>query len=1276
MATIVAVAAVAYFSGLLHAALRRGAEAYLTRQTGAECGIGKLGGDLFTSLDAYDFYVANGPSLKEDGLALAAEEVHFRYDLAALLRGVLFINKARVVEPYVEIRTEPDGRTNLERIFSFIPERRETDLDVHLGDVALENGSLRVTAERPLTSATHVNVRGSLEFEGLELEVQLGNCNCYFPDYNLAVKNFGSGVLLVMPSALRVDGLDVALEETSLTVDGVIETSPSTQFDLAVKAEPLSLTEILPLFAPDAPPLDIRGRYEGTLRGPGDDLVHTGEFYCPSGTVADFDLEGLTVRYAVDVEPKSIRVDEIAASVNGLPARLAGTADLAGETPSFRGEARLERFDLARLVPESGLETRADVTASFAGRGSSADDLDLTAKVNVSSGFAGPVRFDGAAADLRYYQSQLFIDEATVRFGPGTVSAAGTVAPDNVELTITARDVYLADLPTEKVPVDAAGILTADVRVYGSPRTPSAAGEITVAGLAVEGVTAAWARLDGYAEKIGGSGDAEVRLAADDVAAGPFSFRRAQADLIYDDRVLTLGGAFENDAADADRLHFDVWHDNSSGDWELSRLDAKLGNARGTLTEPLRVEREGPRYVITQGTLSLLRGDISFSGSFDRRGGPVDIAAEGDDFRLDGLKLWPAAPELGGTLDSIRLGVRGRADAPAFYTVLEAHDFSVGEQPVDRLSAEISLQNKRLSVSEVAVELAGGTATATADFPLAALEGEGDAPLQAQVRFTRFPLSSVVALNESGLSEGGYVDGTVTLAGTGAAPFVRAEFDVADAVWDNVRYNRGHLDVSYDNGELDLRELSLTAGASRNANVSGTAGLTFAEEAGLVLGALALQGEFDSLDLRLLNPLLSEVLIVGGTLSGKVDVGGSASSPVLAGRLELAGGAGTIRLLRSTFSELGGVIDLDDNVAVISSEAPLSFELDSGRGLFWGNVEFKNGQPAAVDASLTLGGYTIRAVTGVRILTDVTASLSGPVNHPHADVDVYVRRGVVAADFGGAVYSPQSEESPVDFRVHVDAPGNLWLRNKMAEIELEADLTVRKTGSATTITGELNAKRGSVYFLARDFVIERGDIYFTGTQSFDPVLRLKATRLIRATRPGNADAEISIDVTGTFTEPEFWVSYRSRGGGAAGLSQSQIMELLVLDVTYEDFEDMSGGSLASKGSRDYVRRLAQAEVSRTVRKGTGLDVFEYETSAIGAESGTRYRRTTLGKYLGSDVYASYTAEYSEDVTGAGEQERSAEINYRLYEDFYLVGSTFEEEDHQQYGLGLRFFYEY
>ncbi|MEE9456318.1 MAG: translocation/assembly module TamB domain-containing protein, partial [bacterium] len=1181
----------------------------------------------------------------------------------------------RIVQPYATLNIEPDGRTNLERVFSSLLERREGDLDVRLSDVALENGTLETDAAGPLTRVSRLNVQSSLELVGLDLKLELGNCSCYLPEQDLAVTNFGTGELLATPAGLYVDGLDLALDETSLTVNGEIETSPSTRFDLRVEAEPLNLAEVVPLVFPDAPPLDIRGRYEGTLRGPGDGLVHTGSFYCPSGSLADYELADLAVRYAVDVERKEVRLDNLYGSVNGLPARLKGTVDLASETPAFRGEARLERFNLARILPESGLETRADATVLFAGSGSAPEDLDLTATVNVGAGFAGPVRFDGAAADLQYYQSQLLIDEATVRFGRGTVSATGTAARDNVELAITARNISLADLPTEKVPVKIAGALTADVRVHGAPEMPSVEGAVAAENLSLEGFTVASARLEGYVEKLG-NGEADVRLTAGDIVAGPFSFERSQADVTFKGGVLTLSGAFENDVADGDRLHFDVWHDSSSGDWAVNRLDAKLGEGEATLAEPLTLAREGNQYVITGGVLALLRGEIAFRGSFDPSGGPVDVVADGEDFRLDGLQLWPTAPELSGSLDSIRVGVRGTASAPSVYVALEAHAFYVADQPVELLRGEISLESKRLIIPELTVGLESGTVTAAADFPLAALQGEGETPLQGEVRFTRFPLSSVATLKEAGLSEGGYVDGAITLAGTGASPVLEGNVDVSDAVWGGVRYGRGRLDFGYGGGELRVDELSLAEGASRNANVSGTAELALAGETGLALGALALLGEFDELELRLLDPFIDDVLIVGGTVSGKVDVGGSPGSLSLAGRLELAGGAGTIRPLRSSFSDLRGVVDLAGNAVVISSGAPISFDLDRGRGRVWGGIEFEAGRPSAVDLSLEVEDYTFRAITGVRALADITASLSGPVDRLRADAEVQVRRGFVATDFGGDVVAAKPTEDGPDFRLHVDAPGNVWLKNKSAEIELEADLTVRKTGPAMTITGDLTARRGSFYFLARDFVIERGDIKFTGTQSFDPVLKLRARRNIRATRPGNADAEISVDVTGTFQEPEFWFSYRSEGGGSAGLSQSQIMELLVLDVTHEDFNEMSGGSLASKGSRDYVRRLAQAKVSRAVRQKTGLDVFEYDTSAIGSERGTRYSRVTLGKYVSSELYVSYTTEYSEDVTGSGQQERSAEADYELYKDFYLVGTTFEEDESQRYGLGLRFFYKY
>ena len=326
--------------------------------------------------------------------------------------------------------------------------------------------------------------------------------------------------------------------------------------------------------------------------------------------------------------------------------------------------------------------------------------------------------------------------------------------------------------------------------------------------------------------------------------------------------------------------------------------------------------------------------------------------------------------------------------------------------------------------------------------------------------------------------------------------------------------------------------------------------------------------------------------------------------------------------------------------------------------------------------TVSLEDYVIRAVRGVQARGDVEANISGPIDRLRAQADVTLSSGLITINFGGASAGGSSTAEGLDYEVHVFAPGNLWLRNNDAEIELEADATFRKTGAVTVYTGELHSRRGYYYFLKRDFAVEQADILLTGTEELNPVINLRAKRVIRAVRQENADAVVYVDVTGTLEEPEITLSYELTTGPKVGLAQDEIMKVLALDVTWEDYNGLSSGELASKGSSDYVRNYAEAEVARAVRREVGVDVFEFDADVFRGEQENPYAEFTVGQHLTHDLFVSYTGRYREDVSGGRELAHAAEVDYELQRNFYVVGSTFEDEGSQRYGLGLRFIHKY
>jgi autotransporter translocation and assembly factor TamB len=251
----------------------------------------------------------------------------------------------------------------------------------------------------------------------------------------------------------------------------------------------------------------------------------------------------------------------------------------------------------------------------------------------------------------------------------------------------------------------------------------------------------------------------------------------------------------------------------------------------------------------------------------------------------------------------------------------------------------------------------------------------------------------------------------------------------------------------------------------------------------------------------------------------------------------------------------------------------------------------------------------------------------------------------------------------------------LWLRNKSANIELEADVTARRVNGVTTYTGLLQARRGYYYFLQRDFTVARADISFTGTEQLDPILDLEATRTIHGMKADSYPAVITIHVTGTLREPVIELSYES-GGAPVGLTQDEILILLALDITKEDYDELSSDVIASKESVDYLRRYAEAEVARAVRAGTGLEVFQMDSNLLSGAQEQPFAEVTVGQHLTAGLYVSYTGRYEENTPGTSSLTHAAEVDYELRRDFYLVGSTYEDAGSQHYGLGVRFMKKY
>ncbi|MBN1435038.1 translocation/assembly module TamB domain-containing protein [Candidatus Fermentibacterales bacterium] len=234
---------------------------------------------------------------------------------------------------------------------------------------------------------------------------------------------------------------------------------------------------------------------------------------------------------------------------------------------------------------------------------------------------------------------------------------------------------------------------------------------------------------------------------------------------------------------------------------------------------------------------------------------------------------------------------------------------------------------------------------------------------------------------------------------------------------------------------------------------------------------------------------------------------------------------------------------------------------------------------------------------------------------------------------------------PVELDVSIGASRGLWFRSSFADIELNADLRVVTNQHRPAVLGTINAVRGRMFLLQKEFQIIEGSIQFFGLVPIRPyVTAIAETRII-----GAMDREtyvIMALVQGYLDNLEMTLS----GTGPAGdLLQEDIITLLALGITYDQLQQLDTGALESELesiAQSYVGQL----LARSIREGIGLDQLVLDPELMG-EQEDRSLTVNIGKYVLPDLFLSYEGDVLSSEPG------TIRAQYFLTRDFSVIGST-------------------
>ncbi len=343
------------------------------------------------------------------------------------------------------------------------------------------------------------------------------------------------------------------------------------------------------------------------------------------------------------------------------------------------------------------------------------------------------------------------------------------------------------------------------------------------------------------------------------------------------------------------------------------------------------------------------------------------------------------------------------------------------------------------------------------------------------------------------------------------------------------------------------------------------------------------------LDLSSLNPLLPDAIEeLTGTLSGDIQVGGTAALPSLSGGLSLADVGVTVVPIHQRLSKLGLSLLAEGRRFSLKD---MSAKLGTGKILAKGEVSLSDSlQPKAL-LTITLDELPLEFPGSPPGQLDSTIQIDfrqdeqgtrGDIELKQTTLQVYSLKTKAPKDIPGnknivfvneaKAKLPQAALPPSVFTVRFEDP--LILFGPMLDMAWQGDIEARTEKGQTAVTGGMTLQRGDFDFLGNRFTTDQATVSFPPGTNNTPFLNFVAST-------DTAEAKVTLILRGPAQAPE--LSFRSE----PAMPQYQIFTLLVTGTTEtnEESSDQVQGKAANLGSGLIAMQFPELQQQLSTRLG-------------------------------------------------------------------------------------------
>lgn len=719
------------------------------------------------------------------------------------------------------------------------------------------------------------------------------------------------------------------------------------------------------------------------------------------------------------------------------------------------------------------------------------------------------------------------------------------------------------------------------------------------------------------------------------------------------DTVLTLAGR-------------SLW---SKDGWTLSldRADAQSSQFHWVAVPP--VELHGVPSGVTFDRLEARDGDahLAISGRWAGAHGEYDWHGRGERLDLARLGL-PLEWQLSGRADAT-LEVSGKNGDPRWTFTGLARSPGKSGHAADSIRLELAGAPSRLEVKEAKLLLRGGTLEARGRVERTArawpdtltangvLRWLSDAQSwQGTVEAKDLPIDRLGTLVPAAEGWAGTLSGGVNVGGSPQAPTFDVHAHMVAPAWKDYRADDLDIRARYAGGRLDVSEARMTRSAVVS-KASGYMPLQLALGRNPVLPEAPMQWdvEIPNGDLALMPLFVPQIGSAAGRFLLKARIAGTARHPNLDGQIQIRDGTVRLAAREEVLEAVHADLRVDQNRVTLDSLT--ARQGPRGRVRARGGVDLNGLALKGYKFDLEMLNFSAaeHGLYAAEFDGNFTVT-NGPRVHnvtlPMVQGRADVKKAVILFDF-----SNQSEMQQIaaatqplfwTYQIHLAANSNLRWRPPEGDIEFSADLNLEQTRDSLIIYGEMQAIRGTYYFLSNRFTVTRANLTFDNVGGTNPLLDIEATtRIVGSSQePSDKSAHnIRVTITGRANAPVIALADES---GTNPWDQA----LILRELTYGTF--VGGQFYGQQPLDNYITRAINRSLSADLSQAFGNYVNEW---SLQRDRGGLLGEGDLIISAGSQINSRLSLKYSQVLHGFTREittpqtdvlfERDVEAEYRI-----------------------------